>query len=245
MPIAIISLIIQIALVVHIVKTGRNMTWVFIVIFVPLVGSIAYFIVELLPELSGTRTARSLKRNISEAVDPNKDFKSASQRLALADTVQNSMTLAAECLARGKYADAQDLYSRCLKGVHSDDPDIHLGLARAQFGLGEFGEAVKTLDALKAKNPDYKSADGHLLYARCQEQLGNTEAAIHEYEALVSYYSGPEPSCRLALIFKSQGKTSDANRLCERVLSESKFAGKHYNTIHKEWVSLAHRELSG
>ena len=108
MPIAIISLIIQIALVVHIVKTGRNMTWVFIVIFVPLVGSIAYFIVELLPELSGTRTARSLKRNISEAVDPNKDFKSASQRLALADTVQNSMTLAAECLARGKYGQCFD-----------------------------------------------------------------------------------------------------------------------------------------
>ena len=85
MPIAIISLIIQIALVVHIVKTGRNMTWVFIVIFVPLVGSIAYFIVELLPELSGSRTARNLKRNISKAVDPNKDFKSASQRLEIAD----------------------------------------------------------------------------------------------------------------------------------------------------------------
>jgi hypothetical protein len=207
MPILIISLIIQIALVVHIVKTGRNMTWIFVVLFFPLVGSIAYFIVELLPELSGTRTARKWKRNIAKTVNPDKDFKTASQNLAIADTVQNSMTLAAAYLTKGQYSEAKELYSRCLRGVHVDDPDILLGLAKAQYGLGEYAETINTLDGLKAKNPDYKSAEGHLLYARSLEQLGSVDAAIHEYEALVKYYPGPEPASRLALLLKSRGES--------------------------------------
>ena len=51
MPIIVISIIIQLALVVHIMKTGRNTTWVFIVLIFPLIGSLAYCIIELLPEL--------------------------------------------------------------------------------------------------------------------------------------------------------------------------------------------------
>ena len=29
-----------------------------------------------------------------------------------------------------------------------------------------------------------------------------------------------------------------------RVLTESRTAGRHYNTIHKEWIAIAKRELS-
>ena len=33
-----------------------------------------------------------------------------------------------------------------------------------------------------------------------------------------------------------------AQELFGRVVDESRVAGKHYNTLHKEWVALAQRE---
>jgi hypothetical protein len=242
MPIFIVSLLIQLALVVHVIKTGRSTIWVFILIFAPLIGGLAYFIVEILPELMNSGGARKAQRAFSRAVNPDKDLRAATQTLEVADTVQNAMALAEQCLERGHFAEARELYARCLKGLHADDPVLLLGLARTQFGLEDYHGAAQSLDTLKEKNPEYKSTDGHLLYARTKERLGEIEAAIHEYEVLASYYPGPEPACRLGLILKSQGKIERAKELFQRVINQSKIAGRHYNSIHKEWVALAKRE---
>jgi hypothetical protein len=242
MPYFIISLVVQLALVVHILKTGRNMTWIFIVLFFPVIGTLAYVIVELLPELKNNPTANRARRKLSNTVNPNRDLQAASQNLAVADTVQNAMTLAQECMDKSRYEEAKQLYERCLKGVHADDPYLLIGLAQAQFGLNDFVGTIKALDRLKETNPAHRSAEGHLLYCRAQEQQGNLDAAIHEYEVLATYYPGPEPTCRLASILNARGKTQEARTLFEKVLNESKVAGKHYNTLHKDWISLARRE---
>ena len=55
MPIFILSILIQLALVVHAIKTGRNSSWVFILLFFPLIGGLAYLIVELLPSMGQSR----------------------------------------------------------------------------------------------------------------------------------------------------------------------------------------------
>lgn len=244
MPFFILSLVIQVALVVHVLKTGRNTLWVFILLFAPVVGTLAYVIVELLPDWSSSRRARSARRNLVRAINPNGALQSATERLAVADTVQNAIVLAEELIARGRYPEAKELYARYLKGVHADDPVLLLGLAKAQFGLREFDATVRTLDELREKNPTYAAADGHLLYARAHEELGQSAQAIEEYEALYNYYPGPEPTCRLAMLLKARGDLARANELFGRVLSESRIAGRHYNTLHKEWVALAKRECT-
>lgn len=245
MPLIFLSIIVQLALVVHIIKTGRNTTWVFIVLFFPLVGSLAYFIIELLPGLTNTRTAKNAQRSIARAVDPDKALREATEQYELARTAQNALTLARQHLERGNFSAARELYQRSLSGVHSDDPDLLLGLAQAHFGLAEYAEVISCLDSLKNAHPDKTAQDGHLLYARALEELGRTDQALHEYEALVGYYTGPEPSCRLATLLKAQGRVDEARALFESVLTRSKTAGKHYNTLYREWVAMAKRESQG
>ena len=245
MSLIFLSIIVQLALVVHIMKTGRNTIWVFIVLFFPLIGSLAYFIIELLPELTNTRSAKSAQRSIAKAVDPDKALREATAQYDLARTAQNAMTLAGQHLERGNFREAKELYQRSLSGVHSDDPDLLLGLAQAHFGLAEYVEVITCLDTLKDTHPGKTSEDGHLLYARALEELGCTEQAIHEYEALLAYYSGPEPSCRLGTLLKAQGRPTEAQALFESVLARSKTAGKHYNTLYRDWVALARREVQG
>ena len=245
MPLIALSIVVQLALVVHIIKTGRNTTWVFIVLFFPLIGSLAYFIMELLPELTNTRSARSAQRKLATAVDPDKALREASERYAVARTAQTAMDLAGEYLLRANFSEAKEIYARALSGVHDDDPDLLLGLAQAHFGLAEYAAVITCLDTLKAKNPAKTSQDGHLLHARALEGLGRVEEAMHEYETLVGYYVGPEPSCRLGELLKAQGRQAEARVLFEAVVARSKTAGKHYNAIYREWVAQARRETQG
>ncbi len=245
MPLIALSIIVQLALVVHIIKTGRNTTWVFIVLFFPVIGTLAYFIIELLPELTHTRTARTAQHKLATAVDPDKALREASERYAVARTAQSALDLAGEHLLRANFGDAKDIYQRALSGVHDDDPDLLMGLAQAHFGLGDYAGVISCLDSLKEKNPAKTSQDGHLLYARALEELGRVEDAMHEYESLVGYYAGPEPSCRLGALLKAQGRQAEALALFEAVIARSKIAGKHYNTIYKDWIAQARRETQG
>ena len=188
MPLLIISILVQLGLIVHVLKTGRNVIWVFILLFAPVIGGLAYFIVELLPEMTNSHTGRQARRSVSKAIDPDGDFRQASKQLAVADTVQNSIVLANHHLERAQFGEAKELMLRYRKGVHADDPVILMLLAQAQFGLREFADVLATLDELKASNPAARTADTHLLYARAHEELGHTDAAIQEYEALCNYY---------------------------------------------------------
>ena len=242
MPLLILSLIIQVGLVVHIIKTGRNTAWVFIVLLFPVVGAIAYAIVELLPEFTNSRTGHRARRGIAKAVDPDRDLREARVRFEAADTAQNAIALAERYLDRSMYAEAKPLYERFLTGVYSGDPALLQGLARAQFGLEEFDGTVTTLDRLRETNPDHRSAEAHLLYARALEGAGRRDAALHEYEALAGYYPGPEAACRLALLLKAGGDTGRARDLFEGVVRTSRSAGAHYNGLHREWVEMARRE---
>jgi hypothetical protein len=245
MALLILSVIVQVGLVVHIVRTGRNMTWIFVVLFFPVVGAIAYFIVELLPELTHSRAGREAGRALVRTVNPDKDLKAAADRFAVAETVQNGMLYAEALVEKGRFAEARDLYVRFLSGLHADDPRLLLGLAQAQFGLREYAAVIESLDRLKAAHPEQRSPEGHLLYARALEESGNRDGAIDEYQALCGYYAGPEPFCRLGLLLKTRGDTDRARPLFDKVVGEAKVAGRHYNTIHKDWVAIARKEAGG
>ena len=72
MPYIALSLIIKLILIIHIVKTERNTVWIWIVLIVPIAGPLAYFIVEIWPELAQTRAGYDAKRAVATAIMPNK-----------------------------------------------------------------------------------------------------------------------------------------------------------------------------
>ena len=200
MPFFVLSILIQACLVIHILKTGRPTIWIWVVVLLPMAGTLAYLVMEIIPDLMGTRTARRAVQNISRTLDPDKDLRRASFDLERADTIHNKMKLAEEFLERGQFAEAKSLYENCLRGVHATDPLLMAGLAKAEFGLGEFAKTKQVLDGLIAANPDFKNEACHLLYARTLEILNEIPAAEHEYQALAKYYSGPEAKYRYALL---------------------------------------------
>lgn len=243
MPFLGLSLLVSILLSIHVAKTGRNLYWIMILVAVPLVGAIAYLVVEVLPELRHHPGARRAARGVAKALDPQRERKRIEAQLAVTDTVHNRTRLAEECLATGDFLNAEELYASCLKGAHAHDPSIMLGLAKAQFGRGDAVASKKTLDALIAANPEFQSTDGHLLYARSLEAMGDLPAALHEYQALASSYPGEEGRARFALMLKRLGRGPEAQKAFQEIVQRSQIAPKYYRRDNRQWIELAKEQL--
>lgn len=243
-PLLLLSFAVQIACCVHAVRTGRPLYWVFILLLFSFVAVIVYFIAEILPELRHSPSARRTVRSVRNRIDPDRDRRDAARLLKAADTPENRRRLADESLRSGDYAHAAELYAQALTGLYATDPDLMLGLAKAQFGQGESAKARATLDALIAANPGFRSAEGHLLYARAVEDTDDAAAALHEYEAVVQGYPGEEARARFGLLLKRQGEHARARTVFQDILDRSDAAPRYYQREQRDWIEVARRELA-
>src|SRR5579885_757086 len=104
--IGIIVLLAQIACAVHVVRSGRNYIWIYVVVFVPLVGMAAYVLAELLPDLMQSRAARQAASGVAKALDPGKGLREAMRRVQITPTAENKAALAEAYLLAGQPAEA-------------------------------------------------------------------------------------------------------------------------------------------
>jgi hypothetical protein len=239
----ILTLAIQAALIVHVIRTGRNTLWIWAIALLPAAGSLAYVVVEILPDVFGGRTARRTKSQVQRIIDPNRDLRQAAAEVEISGNVDARRRLAEELYQRGQYAEAIAAYQGGLRGIFEHDPTLLLGCARAQFAAADYAAARTSLEALILHNPDFKSPDGHLLYARTLEAQDALEEAEHEYAALAPGYPGAEGRLRYALLLKRRGKFEDARRILKDLLDGAKLGPAHYRRAQAEWLDQARREL--
>lgn len=224
-------------------KTGRDTKWLWVLMTLPGIGALAYFMLELAPDLLSTRQGRGASKRVMDSLNPNKELNDASLEYERSTTVANSTRLAAECLSKERFQEARDLYRSCLTGLNEFDPDILFGLAQSEYGMGNYQAVKSTLDTAIEKNPEYKNQDAHLLYAMNLQQLGDTTKALEEYEVLSGYYTGPEPTYRYAMLLAAQGQQDKAQALFKSMLKNAELSPKHYKVMHKEWIGLARKEI--
>ncbi|MDD2816298.1 MAG: tetratricopeptide repeat protein [Thiotrichaceae bacterium] len=243
MPLIMLSVIIQAIFIVHAHKTGRR-DWIWILLVIPVAGCIFYFFLEVLPDMRNSRTGRKTVQNVLKTIDPERDLKRLAKELAISENTQNKLNLAEECIANGFYQEAINLYNSSLVGLYKTDPKIMLSLAQVLFLNQQYAEAKTTLERLIAENPDFKSQEGHLLYARTLEYLGENEAALAEYKTLAVYFSGYEAKCRYALLLQKLGYTEQAHAMFKEILARADTMPSNFRKVQQEWIKIAKQQLS-
>jgi len=237
-------LIIQICFVIHALKTSRDRYWIMVIMMLPGIGCAAYFFIELLPEINQSHTANKVGRSLIKSVDPQRELRARKLELERADTIENRRKLAAECIEANLADDGVELLNGCLKSGMETDPHLLLELANANFAAERYSETHTTLETLIEKNPDFKSHDGHLLYARSLEKTGATDAAASEYEILVASYPGEEARVRYGMLLKQQGQVQEADKWFNESLARAKRAPGYYKNKEKQWLKIAREQKS-
>lgn len=243
-PFFLLSMVVRIGCAVHVVRSGRNYLWLWVCLMFGIPGCLVYLIAEVLPGMGIGRRLDRAGKAAAKAVNPAGERKRIEAQLAHSDTLENRLRLARECVNLGDHEKAAELFASCLKGAYATDPAIMLELAQARFAQGHFAGARATLDSLIAANPDFRSVEGHLLYARTLEGLGDHDAALHEYQALTDGYPGEEARARQALLLNKLGRADAARALAEEIRTRLNAAPKFYRQRQAEWLKRVERELA-
>jgi|SRR5580700_296816 hypothetical protein len=243
MLLLIVPIIIQVLLIIHVIRTGRNQLWIWVLLFLPLAGGIAYLAVEIVPQLFRSRTAQRTARGLKKAMDPTADLRRYESEARVGGNVASRQRYAEELLRHGRHDEAIAQYREALSGLYQDDPNLMLGLAQAQFGKGDAHGARLTLDELIRLNPDFRSPAGHLLYARALAAEGDVHKALEEYRVLAPSYPGAEAQVRYAQLLHEQGQTAEAQRIARELLEQARIAPGHYRRAQRPWLEAAQRLL--
>lgn len=243
MPIILLLALVNIVLIVHAAKRGRFSPWGFIILMMPGIGALAYVAMELIPEWFGTYRGRQARASVGRALDPGKRYRALKDQIELADTIAHRAALAEECLALGQTREAEENYDAILAKPMGDAPGYLLGKARAVFAGGRFPETVWLLDQLRARWPDFQSAEGHLLYARALQECGRMAEAVDEYQAVSSYYVGAEPRVRHGLALRELGREAEARQVLSDVVKRLELAPRYVRKTEAEWLAMARQAL--
>jgi hypothetical protein len=244
-PVALVLLLLNISLIYHAAKTGRLQPWAFIILMIPLVGALAYIVVELAPEWLGSHDVQKARKRVASKLDPDKQYRELSDRLAVTDSIANRVALAEECVAVGRYEEAEQHYDHILALPMGHEPAYAFGKAKAQFARRRPVEALVTLDELQRTWPEFQSVEAHLLYARALAEAGRTDEALAEYRALASYAPGAEIRARYGLLLKLVGRTAEAKVELTELLIQMKRAPRYVRKAQAEWIAIAEKQLSG
>lgn len=195
---------------IHVLRTGREMFWLWLFIIGPLIAPAFYFFAVLVPEWMGGRTARGVGKAAQQALDPDREYRNALRALEDTPTVGNRMKVAQAAAALGRWSDAEAQWALAGEGHWADDPAILLGHAEALLEVGRHGDALTKLEALKAQGREGETPRAVLAFARAYEGLGRNEDADHAYRYAADRVPGLEAGGRYVAFMAKVGRRDDA-----------------------------------
>lgn len=251
-PLNIAIFLVDIALAVHCVRTGRSVLWILALsvasffggLFALLAVWLAYLVMAVVPDFLGSHSTRRFTDSLVQAADPGRAYREKKRQVELTGSVDAKRALAEESIKRGLIAEAIELYQSAMESpIGAADPALFKGLARARMLSGDGAGAENAFLKLKALDPVAIDADAELDYARALALQAKNEAAVRQYENVVSRYPGEEARCRFALLLESMGQEARAQALFREILASVKGAPSYYRSRQSEWTRIARQHL--
>ncbi|WP_296595129.1 tetratricopeptide repeat protein [Phenylobacterium sp.] len=244
LPLLGLSLVLSIALAVHVVRTGRELFWLWIILIFQPLGGLVYFIAIVLPDLTRGPAAQRLERSARAALDPMREYREAKQACEETPTVRNQSRLAHAAAALGRHDEAERLYAEAAHGIHAEDPALLLGRANALLELDRADEALRVIELIPGGETADPLAPGAVLaLARAHERLGDTAQADAAYAEAVQRMPGFEAQARYAAFMARNGRKAEAQAAVAEMDKRLTKLAPQFRKEGRHWRDLAAKEL--
>lgn len=218
---------------IHAVRNGRQLYWLLILFSFPLLGSLAYFVVEYLPASRLERRARIASRALQKSIDPGRGVRDARHAFDLTPTAHNQMRLATALLEAGESEEAVRHFDACLNGPFAGAPEVILGAARANAAHGQAAAAIALLAPLQSTHPGFRADEVGLELGRAYAASGRQQEAGAQYEAVVERFGDLEARIELALWALANRQDAVAQRELKEIEHARKHMPKHSRDLNQ------------
>ncbi len=238
------TILVQIACVVHLIRTRRPSLWLWAIILLPIAGSAAYVVVEILPGLFQRREVRAVKAAAVKRLDPERELRAAREAVDVADTAATRTALADALAEGGNWGEAVRHYREAVAKTPGKDRTARFKLARACLEAGNTAEARRLLEELPESASPSENDRAALLLARSLEELGETGRAISLYAELGERMPGAEAQCRQAAMLIGSGRSGEAVPLLEEAERRARRLDKMERRKESDMYDWAARTLA-
>lgn len=229
-----VHILIAIFFAVHVVRTGRELYWLFLLFIAPMLGSLVYFLAVYLPQSRLEHTLGKAAGAVRRGLDPGRALREAQQAFDLTPTAHNQTRLASAMLDAGMYAQAVEQFDACLRGPFSGDPEIRFAAAQARLANQQADTAIAALLELRKTHPGFREEQVMVLLARSHAAAGMHVEAGNEFAEAVQRFSGIEARAEYALWALSRRDQMVADAQLKELNHTRKHMSKYTLSLHQE-----------
>ncbi|MBU2941019.1 DUF4071 domain-containing protein [Lacinutrix sp. C3R15] len=201
----------------HLVKNRRAYYWVFLIIFLPLIGCAIY----LITQVYNKKDAEKVSEEIVTILNPTKKIKDLEKKLEFVETFQNHVNLADAYYEIGDYKNAIKQYEAVLDKDHQHDFYVISSLIKSYSKTEDFNVVVRYAKQIE-NQPEFKKSKIQFLYGLALEKIGQDQEAEAQLKAIDVRYSNYQERLVLAKFLKAKNKTEQAKDILNEIFAESK-----------------------
>lgn len=230
-----LSYVIQIGMMIHAFKTGRPFWWFWILLMAPVVGPLAYFFFEILPDLRRPDTSgfwQSLKPRSLHIRDLR-------MRMEEIDTFDSRMQLAEALLHNGDAAAAREIAEGGLTGVFQQDPSARAEVARYRLEAGDPAGALSLLETGPIEGDRLLEMRIRLLHGRALLGTGRHKEAAEVLQRSMADSSGECARFHYAKALIGLGQTSQAIEILESIRQKYRRGNRSWRKTERQWFKAS------
>lgn len=232
-----VTLAIEAICVLHCIRKGNQQKWIYIIVFLPLVGCIAYFFTEILTNYH----LRNATTGLGSLLNPTGRIRRLEENLRFADTFQNRIALADAYLSAGNTTKAIELYEFSLTGAFEENEHVLYQLIIAYSKEGRYKNILPIARKIY-KQPQFTRSEGHVLYAMALEQCAQLEEAEKEFRIMNTRFSSFEGRYQYGLFLIRAGRNEEANHIFSEMISEWSHLSPIERKLNRRWIGLVKDE---
>lgn len=238
-----ISGVLQAICVIHCLRKGGNtQKWIWLIVFLPFIGSIAYFFTEIIHVRDIRSFQAGMGNMMGTLINPAGRIKRMEENLRFADTFNNRVMLADVYMAVGRVDEAIELYESSLTGAFTENEHVLKQLIAAYFQKGRYAEVLPIAKKIYGR-PQFARSKEHILYARALEMAGNAQAAEQEFLKMRARFSNFEARYQYGLFLRRAGRESEARAVFEDIAGEASHLSSRERRDNRHWIVKAKDEL--
>jgi hypothetical protein len=234
----IVTILLQGICVYHCIRKGRPNTWIWLIVFLPLIGCLIYFFTEIFTR----REMQNVQAGVGTVFNPGGRIKRLEENIKFSDAFENKVALADAYLEAGQVAKAIQLYEWSLEGNFEENEHVLSQLIIAYFQAKRFDEVIPLAKKIY-KRPQFARSKAHILYAMALEQTGQQELAEAEFKTMKARFSNFESRYQYGLFLQRAGRPEEARQLFGQIADEATHLSSQEKSYNRTWIGMAKDEL--
>src|SRR5215469_11437611 len=225
------GLVLQALAIVHFIRRRPDNYWFFIILFLGAPGALIYLIVEALPDIGLLGQSFKVfprRKRIRELGAMIRDNPSAGNYEELGDLYMDD----------GKIAQARDAFDKAI-AARADTPDPFYRRAVCAIELGDGATAVRDLERVVTKEPDYDFQRAAGLLAHAYAKAGQTERAEALFRKVTVTSTLSETYLNFADLLASEQRNAEAREWAQRVLDKKPTMPGYLKRRERPWFRKA------